>query len=496
MTNRIIQGDCLATMAGLPDNSVDAVVTDPPAGIGFMGKAWDGDKGGRKQWTAWMESVMVECLRVLKPGGHVLVWAIPRTSHWTGWALENAGFEVRDVVTHIFATGFPKSLDVSKAIDRAAGAEREVVGSKMGQPGYSETLGKGGLYGGGFGGNGDGIEECKITAPSTPEAKQWDGWGTALKPATEMWWLARKPLGGRTVAANVLEYGTGAINVDGCRIGHGDPETHTTRTAPRFNDNAGYRADDKPNEATIASANPAGRFPANLILDPEAGKLLDEQSGVLSSGAITPHDGNISDGVYGLGHTKQSVNKFAASTGGASRYFYCAKSSRRERNAGLDGLDNTEIVMVEYTSWENEEQQVRLRVDTVQSPPKVIGVSGVPSASVTEWNTWLFGNRSTGQSPPGSTFTISTASPSITESKTLSWLHRYNTNESIADVNGETELNTNPAANAEPSTPYLLITNAKMESLHGVANVASGTQLKISVSGGRDGMGTSNSHPT
>ena len=131
---KLKQGDCLDVLRKAPDNYADSLVTDPPAGISFMGKDWDDDKGGRDQWVSWLTDVAKECLRVLKPGAHGLVWAIPRTSHWTMSALEDAGFEVRDVITHLFGTGFPKSLDVSKAIDKAAGAERKVIGEK-GRPG-------------------------------------------------------------------------------------------------------------------------------------------------------------------------------------------------------------------------------------------------------------------------------------------------------------------------------------------------------------------------
>ncbi len=213
-------GDSLDVLRNLPDNCVDSLVTDPPAGISFMNKAWDDDKGGSKQWIAWMESVMRECLRVMKPGAHGLVWAIPRTSHWTGTALENAGFEVRDVVTHLFGTGFPKSLDISKAIDKAAGAEREVIGKRLrvdGRiPADEQSISP-------YGGNS--LLASKTThqgnvdtAPATDAAKQWEGWGTALKPAVEIWWLVRKPLSEDTVAANVLKWSTGALNIDATRI--------------------------------------------------------------------------------------------------------------------------------------------------------------------------------------------------------------------------------------------------------------------------------------
>ncbi len=193
MTIRLLQGDCRAVLPTLEAESVDSIVTDPPAGIGFMGKGWDSDKGGRDHWIAWMQAVAAECLRVLKPGGHALVWAIPRTSHWTAMAWENAGWEVRDRVSHLFGSGFPKSLDVSKAIDKAAGAEREVVG-----PSARHVSGKPGQRTSGLNGSSTFAESVGmgsvITAPATAAARQWQGWGTALKPACEDFWLFQKPV--------------------------------------------------------------------------------------------------------------------------------------------------------------------------------------------------------------------------------------------------------------------------------------------------------------
>ena len=156
-------GDCLAWLRTIESESIDAIVTDPPAGIAFMGKAWDHHKGGRTEWVAWLAEIMGECLRVLKPGGHALVWSIPRTEHWTACAIEDAGFEIRDGIYHLCAQGWPKSLDVSKAIDAAAGAERKTI--------YHEHAG---------------------SEPVTDDAKHWQGWGTALKPAVEKWILGRK----------------------------------------------------------------------------------------------------------------------------------------------------------------------------------------------------------------------------------------------------------------------------------------------------------------
>jgi hypothetical protein len=294
---RVVCGDALDVLRTLPDASVDALVTDPPAGIAFMGKDWDGDKGGRDQWIAWLAAIMREARRVLKPGSHALVWALPRTSHWTATAIEDAGFEIRDVVHHLFGTGFPKSLDVSKAIDRAAGAEREVIGSKIGLPGYSLAASKGAsVFGGGIGGTGDPAREAEITAPATPEAAQWEGWGTALKPAAEHWILARVPLIG-TVAENVLAHGTGALNIDGCRIAlpSGDPIEGGVSRQPHALDTRGVGW----GFSAVPRAPGVGRWPAHVTLGPDAAAELDEQSE------------------------------------GVSRFFYVAKPSTAERDAGL-----------------------------------------------------------------------------------------------------------------------------------------------------------------
>ncbi len=188
MTSTIHLGDNREIMMGMEDCSVDSIVTDPPAGIHFMNMAFDHHKGGRDQWVAWMADVMRECHRVLKPGGHALVWALPRTSHWTATAVEDAGFEIRDVCVHLFGSGFPKSANVSKMIDKAAGAEREKIPATGGlhknrnlnDDGWSKI------------GSDDPLMDSSI--PTTPEAQQWEGWHTALKPAFEPWILAQKPI--------------------------------------------------------------------------------------------------------------------------------------------------------------------------------------------------------------------------------------------------------------------------------------------------------------
>jgi hypothetical protein len=197
----LIVGDCREAMDAFEPNSVDAVVTDPPYELGFMGKSWDasGIAFDPNTWRAvW---------RVLKPGGYLLAFGGSRTFHRIAVAIEDAGFEIRDTLSWMYGTGFPKSLNVGKAMDDAAGAVREVIGTK----GTKAA----GLKDGGYTTR---IPDV-VTAPATDLAKQWEGWGTALKPAWEPIILARKPLGGRTVAANVAEWGTGALNIDGCRIG-------------------------------------------------------------------------------------------------------------------------------------------------------------------------------------------------------------------------------------------------------------------------------------
>lgn len=261
----LILGDCLEVLPTLAAESVDAVVTDPPAGISFMGKEWDRDKGGRNQWIAWMTQIAAECLRVLKPGGHAFVWSLPRTSHWTATAWEDAGFEPRDCVYHIFGSGFPKSLDISKAIDKAAGAEREVVGSNQYAGRRIESSGpdNGDACYGQYGIPGN------ITAPATPAARQWDGWGSALKPAAECWWLFRKPLSEKTIAANVLRWGCGGINVDGGRIewafeGERDIADRATKGSNGYSGKGLSKHGGKP--------VPLGRFPANVIFDEAAGR--------------------------------------------------------------------------------------------------------------------------------------------------------------------------------------------------------------------------------
>jgi site-specific DNA-methyltransferase (adenine-specific) len=325
----VYHGSNLDVLPTLPDNSVDAIVTDPPYELGFMGKSWD------SSGIAYSVELWRECLRVLKPGGHLLAFGGSRTWHRIAVAIEDAGFDVRDSIAWLYGSGFPKSLDISKAIDKAAGAEREVIGSKMASPkGISAAESRTDSAAGAYGGE---AKEIDITAPATDEAKKWQGWGTALKPAFEPVVVARKPLIG-TVAANVLLWGVGGLNIDSSRIGTGDDRS-----------NGGLSGESSIwGENNERTARPTGgRWPANIILDEHTAGLLDEQSGVSTSlshnrpqatkWGFGVHQDNSKQYDYGTGQTGYG------DTGGASRFFYVAKASKKDRNEGLEDLEGKEI---------------------------------------------------------------------------------------------------------------------------------------------------------
>lgn len=388
----LYEGDCLDVLRSLPDASIDAIVTDPPAGISFMGRGWDSNKGGRDAWVAWLAERMTEALRVVKPGGHALVWALPRTSHWTATAIEDAGWEIRDRVSHLFGSGFPKNLDVSKAIDKAAGVEREAIERRLDgtwSPNSPVSLAHG---------NRTIVDR---TVPATDAARQWDGFGTALKPAVEDWWLARKPLHG-TVAANVLRHGTGALNIDATRVSL-RAEEDVDRLTARSGGRRGFSSDAYVGGANDGKVSPGwenskGRWPAHLILShtPDCGEVgtrrargtnppgqhgfssggygggfgphtshgyhdadgletveawscapgcpvaeLDRQTDALHSAGFAQTGGNTRNrqaSIFGIGNATRDQIRHDDS-GGASRFFYTAKSSRSERDADLDDLD-------------------------------------------------------------------------------------------------------------------------------------------------------------
>jgi DNA modification methylase len=338
---RVLHGDCVELMRGMPDCSVDSIVTDPPYELSFMGRRWDASG------IAYSLDLWAEALRVLKPGGHLLAFGGTRTYHRMACAIEDAGFEIRDSIHWVYGSGFPKSLNIGKAIDKAAGAEREVVGTKLGLPGYSLAPNDK-QYRNSYGTFGDSEGECAVTAPATDEAKRWEGWGTALKPAHEPIVVARKPLSG-TVAGNVLVWGTGGLNIDGCRVPHGDDvklDAVQRQGVDPSGDTVGWmRAGHV--QPTYA---PSGRWPANVVFDRTAGEALDQQSGPAGSNSRTPGSRTAS-GPFGVWGEVGAQTPDTRDSGGASRFFtqadfgpddwpfvYQAKPSRKERNAGLDGL--------------------------------------------------------------------------------------------------------------------------------------------------------------
>lgn len=347
----LYHGDCIEVLAILPDASADAVVTDPPYGLDFMGRAWD-------RWTPgdfqhWCEQWAAECLRVLKPGGHMVAFGGTRTFHRLTAGVEDAGFEIRDVLSWLYGSGFPKSMDVSKAIDKMAGAQREVVGSKSAgvssmhrvsrvEHGYRDTL------------TNVNPSSLDVTVPATPEAEQWDGWGTALKPAWEPIVLARKPLAG-TVAGNVLAHGTGAINIDACRIAATDSQlaekyASVQNAGPRSNDVYGTDSRDRAG----AAPHEAGRFPANVLMDEEAGAALDEQSGIQRDGVAVNRNRDPEAvkhaSIYGMYRNGERPDITYGSGGGASRFFYSAKADGNERPL-VDGVAHPTVKPLALMEW-------------------------------------------------------------------------------------------------------------------------------------------------
>lgn len=591
MINKILQGDCLIKLKKLDDNSVDSIVTDPPYELGFMGKSWDntGIANNKDMWA--------ECLRVLKPGGHLLAFSGTRTYHRMACAIEDAGFEVRDMIEYIYGSGFPKSLNIQKHLLKKYGygnmeeyettqqktksqmqdlwkatIHQTLVSQKDNDRGalqdLLEDLDKGtqhkifthtrseskiipfserqrqsclerwsdiptpqgelhckcqicemptGVFVNGkkrwvcYGtqtNNGETswevIDENGVCSSYKSPAigqsfgefnvvcEQCDaqairgtgGFGTALKPAHEPICMARKPLAEKTVAENVLKYGTGGINIDESRVGTEEMSNHgggINQEGRKYGNGVGIPALER--GMSIAT----GRFPANLIHDnseevrecfPEtkSGNLLPGHKRGDGTGNSLMGGGGIVEGTYG------------GDSGNASRFFksiiYQAKASKSERKKGLDSIVLVDILRVwNENNTTKEKKLIRLMVTGI-SPQKVIGESGVQLKNANEWNTCLFGKHLMEKYQEDIKSITKTETNSITTSQILNWLIHLLTNEYIVGANLEMENGGNLVANAENSNTLTITINEAMALALGVKDVVSGMQLKINVKEG------------
>ena len=308
---QILNGNNLDLLKTLPDNSVDSVVTDPPYGLSFMNKKWDYDVPSVEFWK--------EAYRVLKHGGHVLSFGGTRTYHRMVVNMEDAGFEIRDQIMWLYGSGFPKSHNIGKAIDKIEGNEREVVGEmRAGQTAMGQN-------------SGWNKHENKTEIEITKGQSEWEGWGTALKPANEPICLARKPLSEKSVAENVLKHGTGGINIDGCRVGLHDGDD------ARLGGNGSWKTDKSAKNVysggyvgDVIESSSLGRFPANVI-----------------------HDGS-----------DEVLEGFPKENGSASRFFYCAKASKSDRNDGCGNLIDKHFQMRPFADEDSDKSVLKNRMNS------------------------------------------------------------------------------------------------------------------------------------
>lgn len=313
-------------MAKMESNSISGIVTDPPYGISFMNKEWDHGIPGIEYWR--------ECLRICKPGAYILAFGGTRTYHRLACAIEDAGWEIRDCVSWLYGSGFPKSLNISKSIDKASG---QYVRGELNQEASRLNRQESSCYS-------QGIGNVYNFESSSDLAKQFDGYGTALKPAWEPILVCMKPCDG-TFAQNAEKYGQAGINIDGCRIGTETTTTHSRGSNTSFAKRPGERLVEEGGRTTpqnrdefVGKEHP-GRWPANLVLDEEAAGMLDDQSGTLKSGMPGIRRKKHADGVFPLVTCVNGEPEFGfGDSVGASRFFYCAKASSAERNRGCEEL--------------------------------------------------------------------------------------------------------------------------------------------------------------
>ncbi len=450
---KLMKGNNLELLKKLPDNSIDSVVTDPPYGLSFMNKKWDYDVPSVEFWQ--------EVYRVLKPGGHVLSFGGTRTYHRMVINMEDAGFEIRDQIMWIYGSGFPKSLNVGKAVDKLNGNEREVVGEKTGGA-YSKGTENLGINRTSLIGEGDG----RKTPPKRGEdfgkitkgSSEYEGWGTALKPANEPICLARKPLSEKSVAENVLKWKTGGINVDGCRVAtnHEDLKGMLRKKGTTL---SFYSIVAEKGEYTPPEPNDLGRFPANIILECCCDEVVKGEKGeprissrkggspIFGSDLSVDYQGRWPNDKGDI-HTNPECPCYIMDeqSVSASRFFYQAKVSKKERNLGLDGfeveiLSSTMklLLKTDYNNknllWEKQDLKTKL-VDTDKSHQKDIEEFGVQKNEDKKWNIELFGKVFTDQFLMDIKSIILTATNSITIYQTLNSLIQKNIKTNIQELSG------------------------------------------------------------
>ena len=469
---KLMLGDNMESLKKLEDNSIDSVVTDGPYGLSFMNKKWDYNVPSVEFWT--------EVYRVLKPGGHILSFGGTRTYHRMVVNIEDAGFEIRDQIMWVYGSGFPKSLNIGKGIDKKLGNEREEYIDEYflrKNPDNGQSL-KGIIN--------MGLQDGIKGAIRSKGNSEYEGWGTGLKPANEPIVLARKPISEKTIVENVLKWGTGGINVDGCRIGSDIITTNGVGSDWQYKSRNGIEQEpQEPHE---------GRFPSNFIIEcicdevikGEKGErsganyertyndnnpsyvvnsvksgehyndkgdihtnpmcpcyMLDEQSGVSKSVKRKKVSNTITKPNIDFGGGIKNIDNEYEDTGGASRFFYVPKVSKKERNMGLDGKFNVEILtptikllyLDKNKLWVKEDQKTKL-VDTDKSHQKDIEEYIITDEY--KWSIELYGKVLTEQFLMDAKYTIETETNSTTILETLNSLIEKNIKTNIQELNGLT----------------------------------------------------------